>query len=517
MQSLAATIRWTTVALAFSLLAVAQRVVAADAPTSWPTTGWPTSTPEEQGMASAALAELVDFGASNAMDSLLVIRHGKIVLDAHYAPFKPGMKHLVNSVTKGIVGTLTGIALKEGKLERLDQPVLELFPDRVIANVDPHKKAMTLESLLDMTSGRDWTEPLSNAVPETMLQMERSRDWVGFILDRPMAQPPGQSFNYDSGNSHLLSAILTKKTGMGTADYARQKLFEPLGITDVAWRQDPQGITIGGYGLFMHPRDMAKIGYLYLHGGTWAGRQLLPPAWTEKVYRAPVDMRFGTTPAFRYANGWWAIPDRRAYMAVGFLRQMIIVLPDVDVVAVVTGTRHYPIGALLDRIVGAARSPGPLPADADGAARLAIRVHDVATEKATPVGDTSQLAKTISGKSYRFGPNRLGLKTLMLDLSTDAAALRSDDRRRPGRPDATVQRTDRPRRALSCRRFRARAVAGGQGALGARRQLPGGVAPAARRDHFDLHGDVPRRRSRAVVRRQPRPSCASAWRIERLS
>jgi hypothetical protein len=297
--------------------------------------------------------------------------------------------------------------------------VLELFPERVIANVDAHKKAMTLESLLDMTSGRDWTEPLSNAVPETMLQMERSRDWVGFILDRPMAQAPGQSFNYDSGNSHLLSAILTKKTGMDTADYARQKLFEPLGITDVAWRQDPQGIAIGGYGLFMHPRDMAKIGYLYLHGGTWVGRQMLPPAWTEKVYRAPVDMRFGTTPAFRYANGWWAIPDRRAYMAVGFLRQMIIVLPDVDVVAVVTGTRHYPIGALLDRIVGAARSPGPLAADADGAARLAIRVNDAATEKATPVGDTSQLAKTISGKSYRFGPNRLGLKTLMFDLSTE--------------------------------------------------------------------------------------------------
>jgi CubicO group peptidase (beta-lactamase class C family) len=411
------TVGWTTVTLALCLLTAAQRVAAADAPTSWPTTGWPTSTPEEQGMASAALAELVDFGATNAMDSLLVIRRGNIVLETHYAPFKPGMKHLVNSVTKAVVGTLTGIALKEGKVERLDQPVLELFPDRKIANVDTHKKAITVEHLLDMTSGRDWTEPLTNAVPETMLQMERSRDWVGFILDRPMAQAPGQTFNYDSGNSHLLSAILTNKTGSSTLDYARQKLFAPLGISDVAWRQDPQGLAIGGYGLFMHPRDMAKIGYLYLHGGQWAGQQLLPPPWTDKVYRATVDMRFGATPAFRYANGWWTIPDKRAYMAVGFLRQMIIVLPDVDVVAVVTGKRHYSIVSLIDGIVGAVKSKQALPADADGAARLAVRVKDVATEKPSPVAQTSELAKTISGKSYRFAANRLRLRSLMLDLS----------------------------------------------------------------------------------------------------
>jgi CubicO group peptidase (beta-lactamase class C family) len=434
MRCTAMTFRWAAVALAFTFLAAAQSVAAADAPTSWPTTGWSTSTPEEEGMASAALADLVDYGAVNAMDSLLVIRHGKIVLETHYAPFKPGLKHLVNSVTKGIVGTLTGIALKEGKLERLDQPVLELFADRVIANVDADKKAMTLEHLLDMTSGRNWYEPLSNAVPETMLQMERSPDWVGFILDRPMAQTPGQAFNYDSGNSHLLSAILTKKTGMSTADYARQKLFTPLGISDIAWRQDPQGLPIGGYGLFMHPRDMAKIGYLYLHGGRWAGEQLLPPAWTDKVYRASVDMRFGTTPAYRYANGWWTIPDKRAYMAVGFLRQMIIVLPDVDVVAVVTGTRHYPIGALVDRIVGAARSPVPLPADPDGAARLAARVKDSASEKATPVGATSELAKTISGKSYRFAANWLGLKTLRLDLSADQPRYEASIEIGPGGP-----------------------------------------------------------------------------------
>jgi CubicO group peptidase (beta-lactamase class C family) len=414
-------------------------VAAAPTATSWPTVEWPTSTPEEQGMSSSALAELVDFGAVNAMDSLLVVRHGRVVVEAHYAPFRPGLKHLVNSVTKAVVGTLAGIAFQEGALGSLDQSVIDLFPERKIANVDANKKAITLASLLDSTSGLDWREPLSNAPPETMLQMERSRDWVGFILDRPMAQAPGLAFDYDSGTWHLLSAILAKKTGGNALDYARRKLFTPLGITDVAWRHDPQGITIGGYGLFMRPRDMAKIGYLHLHAGEWAGQQLLPAAWVDKIFHATVDMRLGTTPSFRYANGWWTIPDKHAYMAVGYLCQMIIVLPEVDMVAVVTGRKRYPLVALIDRLTGAAKSESALPTDADASTRLAARIRDAATEKPSEVSPASPLASTISGRSYRFGPNVFGLKSLRLDLVSPTAAYEAFlDRSRAGLPDLRV-------------------------------------------------------------------------------
>lgn len=390
-------------------------------------------------MSSNALADLVDFGATSAMDSLLVIRHGRIVVEAHYAPFRSGLKHVVNSATKAVVGTLTGIAFKEGALGPLDQSVIDLFPERRIANVDANKKAMTLDSLLDMTSGLDWREPLTNAPPETMLQMERSRDWVGFILDRPMAQAPGLAFDYDSGTWHLLSAILAKKTGHSALDYAKQKLFMPLGIADVSWRQDPQGITIGGYGLLMHPRDMAKIGYLYLHAGEWAGQQLLPPTWVDRVYHASVDMRIGTAPNFRYASGWWTIPEKRAYMAVGFLRQMIIVLPDVDMVAVVTGRKHYPFVPFIDRITGAAKSESALPPDAAGSTRLAGLIKDAAIEEPSEVSPASPLAKTISGKSYRFGTNAFGLRSLMLDLVSPTPAYEiSLDRTRAGLPDLRV-------------------------------------------------------------------------------
>ena len=425
-----------TLFVAVWLAAVASQ---AAEPAVWPTQGWPTSSPEEQGMASAALAELVDFGAANDMDSMLVVRHGRVVLDATYAPFRPGMKHTVNSVTKGVVGTLAGIALKEGKLDRLDAPVLDFFSGRSVANADAHKKAMTIEHLLDSTSGLSWREPLSNEPPETALQMERSADWIGFVLDRPMAQAPGLSFNYDSGGWHLVSAIVGRQTGSDALEYARQKLFAPLGITDVVWRRDPQGIPIGGFGLYMQPRDMAKIGYLYLRGGQWAGQQLLPPDWVPKLLQARVDMRIGP---FRYANGWWTLPDKRAYMAVGFLRQLIIVLPEIDTVAVVTGRKHYPFNELIDRIVDAARSPAPLAADALGSARLAERIADAGVEKRSPTAPTPGLASAISGKTYRFAANPVGLRSLKLDLTPGHA--RYDSTFASATPSAPPRRFEGP-------------------------------------------------------------------------
>jgi len=411
-------LRPVVLALVFVVCCATLRPATAADPNSWPTTDWQTSTPEEQGMSSNALADLVDFGAANEMDSLLVVRHGRIVVEAYYAPFRPGLKHSVYSATKAVVGTLAGIAFQEGALGPLDQSVIDLFPKRKIANVDANKKAMTLNSLLDLTSGLDWREPQTGGAPETALQMMRSPDWVGFVLDRPMAQAPGLAFDYNSDTWHLLSAILEKKTGISTLDYAKQKLFTPLGITDVAWRHDPQGITIGGFGLFMRPRDMAKIGYLYLHGGEWAGQQLLPAPWVDKIFHPSVDMRLGTTPSFRYADGWWAIPDKRAYMAVGYKRQLIVVLPNVDMVAVVTGRRLYRFPALIDRLTEAVKSDSALPVDAAASAHLVLRINDAATEKPSEVSPVSPLAHIISGKSYRFGMNPFGLKSLRLDLES---------------------------------------------------------------------------------------------------
>ena len=264
------------------------------------------------------------------------MRHGKIVAEAYYAPYTAGIPHTLYSATKAVISTLMAIACKEGLLDSPNHRVLDFFDHRGIANLDDRKEAITVQSLLDMTSGIEWTEALVGR-PYSMLEMERSPDWVKFILDRPMSSAPGETFHYNSGNPHLLSAILTKITGMSALEYAKTKLFGPLGITDMSWRHDPQGISIGGYGLSLQPRDMAKIGYLYLRNGVWEGKQLVPSAWIDKVSQATVNPHVSLEPELRYSNLFWALPDKHVYMAVGYDGQVIMVFPDLDVVAVTTG------------------------------------------------------------------------------------------------------------------------------------------------------------------------------------
>ena len=222
-------------------------------------------------MSSERLARLVEFGASNDIDSVLVTRHGRIVLEASYAPFRAGLKHRFYSATKSVTSTLIGMALADGRLDSTDHKVVDFFADRTIANLDDAKKAITVQHLLDMTSGLAWQEGV-NGGAESYIAMARSPDWQQFILDRPMATPPGSRFYYNTGNSHLLSAILGKVTGRSTLDYARERLFGPLGIDDVLWRVDPQGVSNGGNDLYLQPRDMAKIGYLWLRGGAVGGQ-----------------------------------------------------------------------------------------------------------------------------------------------------------------------------------------------------------------------------------------------------
>jgi CubicO group peptidase (beta-lactamase class C family) len=423
---------WALLAAALGALIIGASISNGTAPTQdtteaiWPTKEWQTSSPEEQGMDSKELAELVDFGArrilatpgvtlSSMLDSLLVVRHGKIVVEAYYAPYAAGIPYTMNSVTKAIISTLRAIAFKDGLLDSPNHRVLDFFDRRSIANVDDKKEAITVQNLLDMTSGLEWTEPL-NGRPDSLFEWERSPDWVKFILDRPMSSVPGDAFNYNSGNTHLLSAIITKLSGMSVLEYAKAKLFGPLGINDVSWQHDPQGISNGGYGLYLQPRDMAKVGYLYLRDGSWEGKQLLPPAWIDKVSHATVNMTPLET-GLRYSNLFWALPDKHVYMAVGHHRQVIMIFPDLDIVAVTTGRGSFQLGELADFISSSVKSDTALPADAASANLLANKIRDVSTEKPTEVGATPEIAAIISGKMYRFPPNPINVKSLSLILT----------------------------------------------------------------------------------------------------
>jgi CubicO group peptidase (beta-lactamase class C family) len=415
--------------LAMAALLCAPFATAQDNTRPWPTKEWSTSSPEEQGMSSERLARLVEFGASNDIDSVLVTRHGRILLEASYAPFRAGLKHRFYSATKSVTSTLIGMALADGLLDSTDHKVVDFFADRTIANLDDAKKAITVQHLLDMTSGLAWQEGV-NGGAESYAAMARSPDWQQFILDQPMTTPPGSRFYYSTGNSHLLSAILGKVTGRSTLDYARERLFGPLGIDDVLWRVDPQGVSNGGNDLYLQPRDMAKIGYLWLRGGLWEGKQILPAAWIEGVRAADVDMHESWSADIRYGRQFWVMPRRDTFMAVGYHRQLVVVMPGLDIVAVATGSSRFPtpngmastprygLDALAGFLAAAVTADGAVAANPTATAELAERVKAAALEPpapASPAGPPT-LVKAVSGKTWRFAGSPARLKSLTLKL-----------------------------------------------------------------------------------------------------
>jgi CubicO group peptidase (beta-lactamase class C family) len=384
--------------------------------TPWPTKSWEVSTPEQQGMDSASLARLIETVGTYKQDSLTIIRHGKIVADAYYAPYVAGISHDLRSVTKSIVSTLTAIELQHGILDSTDHPIIDLFPDKHILHVDEDKKAMTIQSLLDMTSGLEWKEK-AYTPDETIMRMYRSPDRTEFVLSQPMSSAPGTKFYYNSGNPYVLSALITKKTGQSAFDFAKQELFGPLGIKSAKWGGvDGQGVTDGEAGLSLAPHDMARIGYLYLHNGMWDGKQIIAPSWVERAEEGSVPATFG----FHYANLWWSLPEKGAYMARGRHSQLILVLPKLDIVATMTGIlrddEFYSASRLIDDIANAVRSDQPLPADPIAASLLAASLREAATEKPSAVGGTPELAKAISGKTYQLNDNELRVKTFALNF-----------------------------------------------------------------------------------------------------
>ena len=304
-----------------------------------PTTEWQASTPEEQEMDSKKLDTMMDFIGKRglAIDSVIVVRHGYIVLEEYPNPAcSQNRLHEVHSVTKSFISALVGIAIREGFIESVEQRVVDFFPNRTIENLDSRKRSMTLEHLLTMTSGLEWDEstyPYGDSRNDVR-QMYLSSDAAQFVLDRPMANDPGVGWLYNSGCSHLLSAIITQTTERSTLNFAREFLFGPLGISNVEWWLYPPGTYYGAGDLHLTSRDMAKFGYLYLNNGTWNDKQIVPTEWvarsTETSYRVPGGAGYGYQ--------WWTLPSSGVYFASGAHGQSIFVLPNLDVVVVFTST-----------------------------------------------------------------------------------------------------------------------------------------------------------------------------------
>ena len=306
--------------------------------THWPTAGWHRATPASHGIDPTALAAVDTRVATETPDlsALLVIRGGDIVFERYYHGQQPGEPINTRSVTKSVTGTLVGIALGEGKLRSLDQTVGELIPDRIPPGADPRVADVTIKQLLTMTSGLAWD------AGSDWPTLTTSDNWVELTLGLPVVGIPGETFVYNTGGSHLLGVIVAAATGQNLEDYAREKLFAPLGIAPGNWMSSPQGEPSAGSGLELTPRDMAKLGYLYLNGGRWDGVQIVPADYVAAAtrYQSAGDATGGYA---NYGYQWWVTSTAAgypAYFALGYGGQHIFVVPDLDLVVVAAVARR---------------------------------------------------------------------------------------------------------------------------------------------------------------------------------
>jgi len=306
----------------------------ADTRSYWPTRAWRTARPSDAGMNASVLGGLVPQMDRSGALAALVVRRGFLVLEWYRASDGREALFSIYSCTKSVTSALVGIAIDRGLLSGADLPVSEFFPEIGSAVDAKRKSGLTLRHLLAMTSGLDWPEwGIWNYYFQPMVE---SPDWVRFVLGRRMAADPGVVFNYDTGGSQVLSAIVERVTGMPAAEFARRELFDPIGIGELEWPAAPTGVTLGGYGIRMGARDAAKFAYLYLNNGVWDGRQVVSRAWAAESTGQQSDGHpwFGG-----YGLHWWirALADPRAasaFFAMGYGGQYLFVVPSLDLVAV---------------------------------------------------------------------------------------------------------------------------------------------------------------------------------------
>lgn len=289
-------------------------------------------TPESQGISSAYIADFInELNNDNNADihQLMILRHGKVITECAFAPYVTGIKHIEHSLSKSITGTAIGLLIDEGKLS-LDTRVVDVFKDKVSLLNAIKLKNLTIRHLLTMMSGVSFNE--SGAIS--------GNDWVSSYIDSPLHFNPGTKFEYNSMNSYMLSAVVSEITGSSMEEYLKKKLFTPLGISDYIWEKCPKGITKGGWGLFMLPEDVAKIGQLYLNRGLWEGHRILSAEWVNDATLKKTDPEKDDGDGYAYQI--WTGSRAGSYEFNGMLEQFCIIYPDMDMIIVTNaGSREF--------------------------------------------------------------------------------------------------------------------------------------------------------------------------------
>lgn len=378
-------------------------------------TSLPRSTPETEGVSSQGIIDFLDAAAksNNEFHSIMFLRHGKVIAEGWWNPYKPELKHTLYSTSKSFTATAIGFAVSEGKLS-VDDKVISFFPDELPDTVSPFLSEMKVKDLLSMSAGQDPDPTFKTVVSET--------NWIKAFLATDVLHKPGTKFLYNTLATYMLSAIVQKATGEKVIDYLKTRLFDPLAIEGMDWEVDPNGINTGGWGLRLKTEDMAKFGQLFLQKGRWNGKQILPAAWIEEATTKKIDQNPDATQAARDSSEWlqgycyqmWRC-RHNAYRADGAYGQYIIVMPDQDAVIAITaetGDMQNEINLVWEHLLPAIKNGKQIENSV-----LATALKQKLSALALPLPARSEapaLASQVSGKTYAFEANNNNLETMNL-------------------------------------------------------------------------------------------------------
>lgn len=385
----------------------------------------PRSTPEAQGVSSAAIQTFVEAVEQkiDALHSFMLLRHGQVIAEGWWAPYGPESPHMLFSLSKSFTSTAVGLAVAEGRLTVEDR-VVTFFPEDLPAEVSENLAAMRMHDLLAMATGH---------VEDTTGYLHQAPDghWVKAFLARPVDRTPGTHFVYNSGATYMLSAIVQKLTGQKIVDYLQPRLFAPLGIANPTWENCPRGINVGGWGLNIKTEDIASFGQLYLQKGLWQGQQLVPAAWVAAATARQVANDSQTNIDWKQGYGYqfWRC-QHGAYRGDGAFGQYCIVMPEQDAVLAITsglGDMQAPLNLVWEHLLPAfasaahAENKSTQPALAQKLASLALPVAQGARTSAT--------AAKISGQTYHFEPNEEKIEAVTLTFEGDQSRFTLRDHR----------------------------------------------------------------------------------------
>lgn len=383
--------------------------------------GLPRSTPEEQGVASSAVLAFVHAVESqiHELHSFMLLRHGHVIAEGWWSPYRPEHPHMLFSVSKSFTSTAVGLAISEGYFT-MDDPVLSFFPEEIPTQVNDFLAAMRVRHLLTMTTGHtidSWSNMFGR----------RDGNWLKGFFETPVHHPPGTHFLYNTGATHLLAAIVQKTTGLKLVNYLQPRLFTPLGIKNPTWQESPQGIAAGGVGLSLRTEELARFGQLYLQNGMWQGQQILPEAWIAAATACQLANGSGGESDWTQGYGYQFWRCRHgAYRADGVFGQYCLIMPEQNAILAITGgldvfDAQEPLD-LVWQILLPAMAGEPLAED--------TTAHHPLTEKLSslslppiPGQPSSPLLPQLSGRTYTVDPNELEIETITLNFTESGCTL----------------------------------------------------------------------------------------------